>query len=294
MHIGAIDVGSNAMRFLVSSFMPTGKDYSYQRIEYLRYPIRLGEDVFKQKEIGKAKEDKFIKMLGAFKTMFEVFEVLSFRACATSAMREAKNGKQIIERVKSELGFELEIIDGETEAELITLAISRMLDSSNYIHIDVGGGSTELNLISNYKKVASKSFNIGTVRALNKGLKEKEWEAVKTFLDEHKLPKMTGVGTGGNIKKLHELAEGRPENAMQLVTLNSIYEVLKNMTLEDRQQKLKLNQDRADVIVPAAEIFSKILSWANVERIYAPNIGLVDGIVTDQWVRGLKNSQSPN
>lgn len=290
MLFGSIDIGSNAMRFLVSSATEYNGEWSFQRVEYLRYPIRLGEDVFQSKTISAAKIEKFEKMLNAFKTMFEVFEVKAFAACATSAMRDAQNGKAIVDQINQKLGFEIEILNGNREAFLIEKAIHGYLDKGNYIHIDVGGGSTEINIISNYKKLASSSFNVGTVRALQGAVEESEWDKIKNFITSNKIPNMVGLGTGGNIKKLHELSEARPENSIQLVVLNSLYEVLKTMTIKERMHKLKLNEDRADVIIPAAEIFSRVLTWANVEKIYAPNVGLVDGIIVDLLEKHINNA----
>ncbi len=283
MLLGAIDIGSNAMRFLVTSAVSFEGEWQFQRVEYLRYPIRLGEDVFKNKKIGQKKIDKLLKMLSAFKLMFEVFEVEGFHACATSAMRDAENGKEVVDLISKELGFQIEIVDGTREAKLTEKAIFRYLEKGNYIHIDVGGGSTEVNFISNFDKKASKSFNIGTVRALLHGISEKDWDEVKAWVQSIKSTRWSGIGTGGNIKKLHELSEESSEEAMSLASLDQMLEEIKAMSVDERMQKLKLNQDRADVIVPAGEIFSKILNWAGADKIFAPNVGLVDGIAIDLW-----------
>ncbi|MFN0048452.1 MAG: phosphatase [Cytophagales bacterium] len=288
MLLGAIDIGSNAMRFLVASAVEFKGEWQFERVEYLRYPIRLGEDVFTTKKIGAQKIMKLVKMLRAYQAMFEVFEVNTFHACATSAMRDAENGKEIVEFIKNELGFEIEIIKGKKEAELTEKAIHRYLQKGNYIHIDVGGGSTEISFISDFKKLVSKSFNIGTVRTIHHGIPEKDWEDVKSWVEKNKVGELSAIGTGGNIKKLHELSEVVQDGAMSLNDLNSLLGRIKSMGIEDRMHKFKLNRDRADVIVPAGEIFSKIMAWAESDKIYAPNVGLIDGIAVDMWEKIMK------
>lgn len=292
MLLGAVDIGSNAMRFLVASTMEYEGQWQFQRVEYLRYPVRLGEDVFTHKMISDAKIEKLHKMLSAFKQMFEVFEVVGIQACATSAMRDAQNSTQVVSYIKDSLGIDIEIVDGNREAKLIEKAIHRYLDQGKYIHIDVGGGSTEVNIIVDFEKIAAKSFNIGTVRAIHHGISTNDWDEVKTWVQTHAMEGLLGIGTGGNIKKLHELSDLRPENPLPLASLSGITDVIKSLEMEERMHKLKLNRDRADVIVPAAEIFMKILEWAGAEKIYAPNVGLVDGIAVDLWEKiVLKNKK---
>lgn len=288
MLLGSIDIGSNAMRFMVASATEFKGEWQFERVEYLRYPIRLGEDVFTNKKIGAQKIMKLVKMLRAFQAMFEVFEVNTFHACATSAMRDAENGQEIVEFVKNELGFEIEIIKGKKEAELTEKAVHRYLQKGNYIHIDVGGGSTEISFISDFKKLVSKSFDIGTVRAIHHGIPDKDWDEVKYWVKKNKIESLSGIGTGGNIKKLHELSEVRPEAAMSKNDLDQLLMRIKSLSVEERMYNFHLNQDRADVIVPAGEIFSKIMMWAKSDKIYAPNVGLVDGIAVDLWEKIMK------
>jgi len=285
MLLGAIDIGSNAMRFLVGTATESDGVWQFERVEYLRYPIRLGEDVFTKRNISELKIGKLIKMLAAFKAMFEVFEVEAFHACATSAMRDAENGSSIVKLVKQELGFEIEILDGAMEALLTENVIQSYLDNGNYIHIDVGGGSTEVNIIANHHKLASHSFNIGTVREMYNGIASSDWFELEKWIVNHKIPNLRGVGTGGNIKKLHELSGSKADGAMPVADLDNLMQKMKELPIEERMHIYKLNQDRAEVIVSAATIFSKALNWAQASRIYAPNIGLADGIIVHLWER---------
>jgi exopolyphosphatase/guanosine-5'-triphosphate,3'-diphosphate pyrophosphatase len=291
MQLGAIDLGSNAIRILIASAHNFEGEWKFQRVEYLRYPIRLGEDVFKNRPISPQKIEKLLKLMSAFKNIFEVFEVDSFHACATSAMRDAINGKEIVSKIKSEVGIEIDIINGETEANLIDKAIIGFLEHKNYIHIDVGGGSTEINLIHNQKKLACKSFNIGTVRSIQSSIAPETWDEMEEWIKKHaKNHNFHGIGTGGNIKKLHELVTNHPEKPISLHELKSIRKKLAELSIRERMHKLQLNEDRADVIVPAADIFIKILEWADSENIIAPNVGLVDGIVIDLFEKKLKQT----
>lgn len=285
MLLGAIDIGSNAVRFLVSS-AEKFDEWHFQRVEYLRYPLRLGEDVFTKKAISKVKIEKLLKLMDAFSTMFEVFEVEGYKACATSAMRDAINGKEVIALVKEKTGVQIEIIDGNKEADLIDRAIIRTLTKGNFIHVDVGGGSTELNLISDFKKIASRSFNIGTVRAIHHGISNEQWAEIEQWVHQHangNYSDIAAVGTGGNIKKLHELSEIKENEAVSFDKLVSLTDNIRKMTIKERMRDFKLNQDRADVIVPAAEIFINIMKWSKSKKIFAPNVGLVDGIIADQF-----------
>lgn len=284
MLLGAVDIGSNAMRFLVSSANNFGNGWIIQRIEYLRYPIRLGADVFSQQNISDAKIHKLTKMIGAFKSMFEVFEVDTFEVCATSAMRDAANNIEVVDFVEEETGIEIQILSGQREADLMDKAITKYLDNQDYIHIDVGGGSTELNIFSNKQKVASKSFNIGTVRALQSGIPQEKWNDLYNWIQTYCVENVSNpiaIGTGGNIKKLHELSGLQAEIPVQFQQLVGLKEQINAMSIEERIQKLKLNNDRADVIVPASEIYLKIMEWSGSEKLFSPNIGLIDGIIMD-------------
>ncbi len=285
MLIGAVDIGSNAMRFLVSSVHNFGNGWTTQRVEYLRYPIRLGSDVFANGSISDVKKEKLTQMIMAFKTMFEVFEVEGFEVCATSAMRDSSNRIEVVDYVEEKTGVSIQILSGQKEADLSDKAISQFLDNNDYLHIDVGGGSTEVNLISQNKKIASRSFNIGTVRALQKGgIENEKWYDLQNWIDTYvneSVYQPITIGTGGNIKKLHELSGLQPELPVSYSQLVEIKENLKSMSVEERIQKLKLNQDRADVIVPASEIYLNIMNWAHSQKLLSPNTGLIDGIILD-------------
>lgn len=291
MLIGAVDIGSNAMRFLVSSATNFGNGWVIQRVEYLRYPIRLGADVFTEQSIGEGKMKKLAQMIGAFKTMFEVFDVVDFEVCATSAMRDAVNGIEVIDFVEAETGVVINVLSGQREADLMDKAITKYLDDQDYLHIDVGGGSTELNVISKNKKIASKSFNIGSVRALQGGIPDEKWNDLHNWIDTYvigNVSKPIAIGTGGNIKKLHELSGLQPDMPVMYQQLVSLKDELKSMTIDERMQKLKLNQDRADVIVPASEIYLNTMKWSESEKLFSPNTGLIDGIIIDIFEKKMK------
>lgn len=284
MLLGAIDLGSNAIRFLVASAENYGQEWQFQRIEYLRYPLRLGEDVFTTQLVSDKKLTKLLKTMESFRTLFEVFEVQAFHACATSAMRDASNKAEVLQTIKEKTGVLIEVIDGDKEAKLIDRALVKFIDNKEYIHIDVGGGSTEVNLIANNKKVASKSFNIGTVRAIHYGIADSYWNEVRNWLGENakgQLFSPIAIGTGGNIRKLHELSGLMSDVPMGLDQLIDLKNRIRTLPLQQRIDKLKLNQDRADVIVPAAEIYINIMQWSGSSRIVAPNVGLIDGIIID-------------
>ncbi|MDX2194988.1 MAG: phosphatase [Cytophagales bacterium] len=282
--LGAVDIGSNAMRFLVSSANVYPSGTAFQRVEYMRYPIRLGEESFTTGIISEKKIQKLIKMLQAFGTMFEVFEVLQYKVCATSALRDAKNNEEILKKVFEQTGITIQILSGDTEATLIDKALGGHMQSGNYVHVDVGGGSTEINIVENGEKKHYKSFNLGTVRAIHHTTDAKIWHELQDWVTTHIHELLyTTLGTGGNIKKLHELS-GLPQEApMKRDTLLYIYENLKQMTISQRMEILKLNADRADVILPACEIYLRIMQWAGSEMLLAPNIGLSDGIIIDLW-----------
>lgn len=282
MLLGAIDIGSNAVRILIANANLEGNNIIVRRDEYLRYPLRLGEDVFDSGIISKTKMEKFVKLMLSFKLLFEVFEVVDFKVCATSAMRDAKNGINVIQEIKEKTGLSIDIIRGNEEAELVDKAFFKSLDNKNYLHIDVGGGSTEVNLISNNTKIASRSFNLGGLRALKGGNTEKEWQLLKEWIKNNitsQYKHLHGLGTGGNIRKLYETLCDKSDNAISLHQLEKYKKELENMSLQARIATLKLNSDRADVIVPAAEIYCKIMDWADCDNIKAPLVGLVDGII---------------
>lgn len=284
VRLGAVDIGSNAVRFQVSRVYEEKGNIHLKRVEYLRFPLRLGEDVFTERAtISKVKEDKFVKLMHAFKLMFELYEVDDYMVCATSAMREATNGEKITLRVRKECGLEVEIISGDKEAEIINAALGSLIDDNNYIHIDVGGGSTELNVYSKRIKIASHSFRLGSVRALNPKKNEQEWAQIFLWIQE-KLKYLKGseiiaIGTGGNINKLYDLSAPKKEGILTVKELERVKTLLSGYTFKERMELFNLNEDRADVIIPAAEIYHHAALAAGVKEIIIPKVGLREGII---------------
>jgi len=283
MKIAAIDIGSNAARMQISKVLENDGKISFKKVEYVRFALRLGHDVFNEGEISPESEVRIFKLLNAYKLLMDLHEVKDYMICATSAMREAGNAEAIITRIHKILDMKINIIDGSKEAELINDVVVQALDDSNYLHIDVGGGSTELNIYMNRQKVASRSFKIGSVRLLEHKEREGDWEKMRKWIEMHVDPsksQVTAVGTGGNINKLFNIASNHDtETSMSLKELTKIKEYVAGFTYEERINKLRLNADRADVIVPAAEIYLNAMKWAGSKSIIVPDLGLKDGII---------------
>jgi len=282
LKLAAIDIGSNAVRCQISSVLEYNHHITFKKVEYIRYPMRLGEDVFDTGYISEAKQERFKKFLHALKLLIEVHDVAAYQVCATSAMRTATNAAEIIENVKAELGMSIEVIDGPTEAELINKVIVKQLDDDkNYLHIDVGGGSTEFNIYVDRQKVASQSFEAGSIRHMQGNDSQVIWGNMKAWVKENskKYHVTRAIGTGGNINKIFDLAgkvAGKPIFKKQI---EEIVEQMAAMKLEDRIKILMLNPDRADVIVPAAEIYLAAMRWSKIESMNVPSVGLKDGIL---------------
>ncbi len=283
MIFAAIDIGSNAVRLLFSHVHEQNGKVIFKKGELIRLPIRLGDDAFVREEISKEKVDKLVTAMKGFSDIIKVFDVKGFRACATSAMRDAKNGKEIIKRIKSESGIEVEIIDGKTEAATIfSNHVEEMLDPKQaYLYIDVGGGSTELTLISSGKPLASKSFNIGTIRLLCDKVEKEEWETFKSWVKKNTLgiKPLTAIGSGGNINKLFKMSGKKENKHLSYEKIKDMSDMLNAYTYEERVTVLGLNPDRADVIIPATKIFLSAMKHAEIEKIIVPQIGLSDGII---------------
>lgn len=284
MKFAAIDIGSNAVRLLFCNVYEDNGIPTFKKAELIRVPIRLGEDSFLNGKISDQKADKLVTAMKAFKNLIDVYDALDYRACATSAMRDAENRYEIVERVRKESGLKIEIIDGKTEADIIySNHIEEHLDSSNnYLYIDIGGGSTEITLFSKSKVVVSQSFNIGTIRMLHNQIDKEYWSYFKNWVKEitDGYKPMTAIGSGGNINKLFKMI-GRKNNNKPVSTpkIRSMYELLESYTYEERIQVFGLNPDRADVIIPASKILLTVLKKADIEKVIAPEIGLSDGIV---------------
>ncbi len=282
MKLAAIDIGSNAVRLQITRVLEYEKVITFKKLEYVRFPLRLGHDVFSEGRISDYNEGRFFKLMTAYKNLIDLYEIDAYYGCATSAMRESENGKEIVDRVYQELGIELQIISGEDEAEMINKVILQGLDNDHYIHIDVGGGSTELNIYENHQKVYSRSFKLGSVRILEGRDTPENWSEMRDWVAKYafkKGEKITAIGTGGNINKLYELSNPEKKTRkMSLKTLMRTQDVLKNLTLDDRLNKLQLNPDRADVIVPASDIYIEVMKAAKAKSIIVPDVGLKDGI----------------
>lgn len=295
VNYAAIDIGSNAVRLLIKSIdREAVQEKKIKKVMMLRVPLRLGFDVFSIGELSEKKADKLRRLMKAFRQLMKIYDVDDYRACATSSMRDARNGRTIIKKIEKDTGIRIEIIDGQEEARMIyNNHIECMEDRlGNYMYVDVGGGSTEINLLTNGELVWSVSYNIGTVRMLSNAVKEGTWQQM-----EEELMKVTEgvaainiIGSGGNINKLFRLADKKDKKLQRLPvsSLQTVYDVLKPLTPEERVEAFSLKQDRADVIVPAAEIFLKIAEVVHAEYIYVPVIGLSDGIIDNLYAKSLE------
>lgn len=283
MRFAAIDVGSNAVRLLLCNVFENKNEPIFKKAELIRIPIRLGEDTFILGKITRQKESKLITALKAFRHLIDVYEVVDYKACATSAMREASNNKAIVARIKKETGITLEIINGKTEAEIIySNHADEYLDrNSSYFYIDIGGGSTEISISHRKKNVASRSFNIGTVRLLKDRVSKSEWDEFKWWIEKnvYGYHSLTAIGSGGNINKLSKMSGVKKGRPVSLNKLKRLQEMLKAYSLEERIKVLGLKPDRADVIVPAVHVLVTALKTAGIEKMIVPEIGLSDGIV---------------
>ncbi len=283
MKYAAIDTGSNAIRLLIADIIENQGSVSFKKNTLIRVPLRLGDDAFLDHHISDKKRTDLVKTMQAFRNLMDVYKVTDYMAFATSAMREAKNGDEVVKQIKEEANIELEIVHGQTEAKIIyaSHAEQNIDKSKNYLYIDVGGGSTELSLFSNGELWASKSFNIGTIRMLDNQDSEETWNDMKDFIRENtrQFKMISGIGTGGNINKLYRLSEEKDNAPLSFIKLKSLYNYLSSFSLKDRINVLELNQDRADVIIPACEIYMTVMKCANIKNIYVPKVGMVDGII---------------
>jgi exopolyphosphatase/guanosine-5'-triphosphate,3'-diphosphate pyrophosphatase len=282
MRLAAIDIGSNAARLLIQD-ITTYKDGSldYTKVNLLRVPLRLGFDVFESGIISEYKTNELIETLKAYRHLMKVYDVKSYRACATSAMRDAKNGKEIVARVQKEIGLNIEIITGSQEAEILyeTHLAEKLDNKSNYLYIDVGGGSTELTLYSNNKVTYKQSFNIGTIRLLKNKVDVAIWDEMKVALKKYCKSNTVAIGSGGNINKVFSISKRKNGKPLSLDILKEYYKEMNALTVEERIHKYGFKEDRADVIVPALNIYTTVMRWANISEIFVPQIGLADGII---------------
>lgn len=292
----AIDIGSNAVRLLIKEIKEEQGKAHFSKVLMLRVPLRLGFDVFDIGKISEKKEKNMIRLMKAFRHLMKIYDVKHCRACATSAMRDAKNGMDIIKQIEKKTGVHIDIIDGQEEAKIIyNNHVEHMEDQKgNYMYVDVGGGSTEINLLSEGQLVCSRSYNIGTVRMLNNAVKDSEWERLKNDLAElaKSYPQTNIIGSGGNINKLYRLADkkNKKKMTMQVSVLQELHTRLKALSLEERMEQFGMKPDRADVIIPAGKIFLTIANIIGASYIHVPVIGLSDGIIDELYLQN-KNNQ---
>jgi exopolyphosphatase/guanosine-5'-triphosphate,3'-diphosphate pyrophosphatase len=289
MKFGAIDIGTNAARLLVGEVTTEGDHSFVKKISYTRIPLRLGEEVFENGFISESKLINFTKCIQSFKLIAEIFDVKEIRACATSAMREASNRDNVLKVIKEKTGLEIEIISGDEEARLIfgTFFLLDLDKQSSFVVIDVGGGSTEISVFEGGKKVASKSFELGTLRLLKGKVDKKIWKIMDIWLDENvDLETIHQIyATGGNINKVHKLLGAQQSDFISVRKMNKLHEDLSKLSLEERIDRFQLKPDRADVIIPAIDIYSFILKKLKANKFYVPKIGLSDGMIYDLHLR---------
>lgn len=295
----AIDIGSNAVRLLIKKVQEDENlvNKRLSKAMMLRVPLRLGFDVFSLGEVSEVKAVKLRRLMRAFGQLMKIYEVTDYRACATSAMRDAKNGKSIIKKILKDTGIGIEVIDGQEEARMIYNNHVECLEdrTGNYVYVDVGGGSTEINLLTNGELVQSLSYNIGTVRMLSHAVAEETWVQMKNDLTRliADFQGINIIGSGGNINKLYRLADKKDKKKLRLpvTTLQALYDELKPLTSEQRMEEFGLKSDRADVIVPAAEIFLTIAGIVKAEYVHVPVIGLADGIIDNLYAKSLEEKE---
>ncbi len=287
MKFAAIDIGSNALRLLVAEVTKSNGYLPLKKIALTRVPVRLGEDVFSRGVISDHKIQQLIKTLQAFKLLMEVHEVVDYRACATSAMREAKNGEEVARALLERTGISVERIDGRTESELIVSTYLKKISESeqDFLYIDVGGGSTEVTRISQGRAEKSKSFPIGTVRILEDRVSQEDRENLREWCRgmQGKDEELTALGTGGNINKLCNLLGAKKGKPIELKKLQKISKKLHKLSYQERMDSYDLKPDRADVIVPASDIYIDVLKESGVNEIIVPKVGLADGIITQLY-----------
>ncbi len=283
MILGAIDIGSNAARLLIAEVHRNADTTHFTKLNLLRIPLRLGFDVFENGRIGREKARLLIKTMKTFKLLLDLYKVEHFRVCATSAMRDATNAKEIVRRVKISSGLKIEIISGSEEASILyeNHLSANLISGTKQLFVDVGGGSTEITLYINDQVVQKESFNIGTIRLLKGHSPDSEWERMKAYLKTHtrNLEDLQVIGSGGNINKIFSMSKVKEGKALPMSFIRKLYKELEPLSIEERMLAYNFREDRAAVIGPALHIYVHILKWANQGEIYVPKIGLADGII---------------
>lgn len=284
MILAAIDIGSNAARLLISE-ASTYKDgtVDYTKLTLLRIPLRLGFDVFDKGFISDEKKALLIETLKAYRILMDIYKVEHLRACATSAMRDATNSKEILAEAEAVTGIKVEIISGQEEANILyeTHIAEYLSLNKSYLYVDVGGGSTEITLYSQNQLIFKESFNIGTIRMLHDKVTDEQWEHMKWFIKTHvkDYQPIEAIGTGGNINKIFSISKRKEGKPLPVELLKDYYKELSYTTVEERKHLYHFRDDRADVIVPALQIYISIMRWADADEIYVPKIGLADGLI---------------
>ncbi len=281
---GAVDIGSNAIRLLIASVIEVeGKETLFKKTSLVRVPIRLGADVFLKGAISETNIHRMVDAMTAFRLLMKTYNVERFRACATSAMRESTNGREIAKKIEEETGIAINIIDGNDEAAIIasTDLHSLIQDDKVFLYIDVGGGSTEFTIFANGKSVASRSFKMGTVRLINDMVEDTMWQQMESWIKENTKDyrKVNCIGSGGNINHIFKNSGKKLGKPLTYFYLASYYELIKSHSYEERITEMNMNPDRADVIIPATRIYLSAMKWSGAKNIYVPKIGLADGIV---------------
>lgn len=283
MIIAAIDIGSNAARLLINEVKSSGGKAEFTKLNLLRIPLRLGFDVFSNGEIGAERKQMVINTMKIFSQLMAMYKVEQYRACATSAMRDARNGQEIIDIVKDQADINIEIISGDEEATLIyENHVAEGLDKDfAYLYVDVGGGSTELTFYENNKMKYEHSFNIGTIRLLNGLVLPEMWDEMRAEIkDKIKSKKpVVAIGSGGNINKIFSLSKTKDGKPMPVSVIKKYLKEMQNLSVEERMHRYQFREDRADVIVPALQIFNNVMTWAEIKHIYVPKISVADGLV---------------
>ena len=280
----AVDIGSNAIRLLIATVIEKeGFPTQFKKTSLVRLPIRLGADVFLKGNISSGNYKRLLDAMQAYSLIIKTHNVVAFRACATSAMREAKNGKEIVSKLKAATGIDIQIIDGNDEAAIIASTDLKQLISDNkvFLYVDVGGGSTEFTVFANGKNIASHSFKLGTVRIINGMVEDTIWEQAQQWVTQHTkaYSKINVIGSGGNINSIYRFSEKKVGQPLSYLFMSNFYEKVKQYDYNQRVFELKMNPDRADVIIPATRIYLSAMKWAKAKNMYVPKIGLADGIV---------------
>ena len=296
-NLAAIDIGSNAARILIKNVRCCTDDNGkqtlcFKKLQFLRIPLRLGMDVFSIGRISEEREKQMMRTMKIFRQLLSIYNVEDYRACATAAFRDAKNGKKILKQINDKIKLDIEIVTSDEEAKIIRDNHVQE-DGKNYLYMDVGGGSTELSLISDGKLVEVRSFNVGTIRLLNESVSAEQWdemrEDIRSMTEGYE--NINIIGSGGNINKLYRLAPKREKkkDCLKVSTLSKLYNQLSSLDVEERMKQYDLREDRADVIVPAAQLFLMVAGITNTDTIIVPTLGLADGIINELAEKALKN-----